>query len=256
MVVGAAGISMRTFALMFLSGVLVGIVCEPAAAHSPYFSQSVPIAATDHEAVTLKLLKGDGLFFSDPARAVVVSRDGRLLAASPGSASLRIICDGTGPPRNCVVYDELAHTIYQPSERDWRDGGLIEKDGQPQSYPEEIQADFGFVGRPANLGEMTRFEVNGLVTSWQTTGVALAWWTSFWLLLLPVARFLLGRGGPANITALVALLLRTAGALSMIPVTAYAWLMAPYSALYLAFVVLLGALTAHLMTIRRRQPAT
>lgn len=246
---------MRPFALMLLSGILAGMTCEPAAAHMPYFSQSEPIPAARYEAVTLRLLQGDGDFLSNAAKAVVVSQDGRLLAASPGSASLRIICDGKGPLRTCLVYDDLAHMIYQPMEHDWRDGGLIEKDGQPRSLPETISADFGFVVRPATLGEIVRFEVGGLLTSWGTTGVALAWWTTFWMLLLPVARFLLGRRGPANIAALVTLLLRTTGALLMIPVTAYAWLMAPYSGLYLTFMVLVGALVAHLVTIRRRQPA-
>lgn len=242
--------------LMFLVGVLVGVWCSPATAHMPYFSQSEPIPATGYESATLRLLNGDGVFLSDPARAVVVSQDGRLLAATPASMSLRIVCDGAKLPRNCLAYDDLTRTVYQPAERDWRDDGLIDKDGQPQAFPENLASGFGFVGRPATLGEIVWFEAAGLMTCWKTTGIALAWWTAFWLLLLPVARFLLGRRGPPTIAALLTLLLRTAGALSMIPVTAYAWLMAPYSVLYLAFVVVLGAMAAHLLTGRRKELAT
>ncbi|WP_370677949.1 hypothetical protein [Pleomorphomonas sp. PLEO] len=244
---------MRTSALMFLLGVLAGFCCDPALAHMPYFSQAESIPTTGYEAVTLRLLHGDGIFLSDPARAVVISGDGRLLATSPVSMSLRIICEGTDLLRKCQAYDDLTRTVYQPDERQWRDSGLIERDGQLQNFPAESPSDFGFVARPATLGEIVRFEVTGLMTSWTTTGAALAWWTAFWLLLLPVARFLAGRGKPSTITTLVVMLLRTAGALLMIPMTAYAWLMAPYSALYLAFVVAFGAMAAHLMMGRRRQ---
>jgi len=38
----------------------------------------------------LKLLNGDGIFFADPIRAMIVDNDGKLLAVSPMStASLR-----------------------------------------------------------------------------------------------------------------------------------------------------------------------
>ncbi len=240
---------------MFFLGILAVASVGPSAAHTPYFTQSERIADTAYGEVTLRLLSGDGILFSDPMRAVIVGQEGRLLAASPMSASLRIVCQGAEPHRQCLAYDELTHQLYQPSEQLWRDGGVIEVDGQPQLYPEDITSEFGFLGRQATLGEIFGFEVTGLVTSWQTTGVALAWWTGFWLLLLPVARFIVGRSAPSSIGALVTLLLRTAGALLMIPVTAYAWLMAPYSAVYLAFVVPLGAMAAHLMIGRRREQA-
>lgn len=249
---GGCGASrMRPSAVMLLFVVLAGASCGPAVAGLPHFSQTEPIPAIQYEAVTLRLLQGDGLLFSDPLRAVVVSNDGRLLAASPISASLGIICEGAGPLRRCFAYDELTRTVYQPVEGDWQDGGVIDLDGKPQNFPEDLTFDFGFASRTASLGEVLRFELTGILSSWWTTGLALVWWTSFWLLLLPVARFLLRRGGPRTIGTLVTLLLRTVGALLMIPVTAYAWLMAPYSGIYLAFVVVIGAMAAHLMTVRR-----
>lgn len=247
---------MRTSFAMFLLGILAVASVGPSAAHTPYFTQSERIDSTTHGEVTLRLLSGDGILFSDPMRAVIVSQEGRLLAASPMSASLRIVCQGTGPQRQCLAYDELTHQVYRPSEQLWRDGGLIEADGRPQAYPEDMTSEFGFQERQATLAEIFGFEVTGLVTSWQTTGVALAWWTAFWVLLLPVARFIVGRSAPPSIGTLVTLLLRTAGALLMIPITAYAWLVAPYSAVYLAFVVPLGAMAAHLTTGRRREQAT
>lgn len=246
---------MRTSCLMFLFGIATEVFCGPASARTPIFSQSAPIYASLHEAATLRLLAGEGDLLSDPVKAVVVSQDGKLLAASPLSASLRLLCKDIDNERRCVAYDDITRTIYLPSERDWQDHGLIEKDGQPLILPEDISSDFGFSGRPATLGEIVRFETAGLLASWPTTGIALIWWTAFWILVLPVARFLIGHSKLSSIGTLITLLLRTAGALLMIPITAYAWLMAPYSVVYLAFVVLAGAMAAHLMTTLRKRAA-
>lgn len=239
--------------MMFLFGMMTELLCGPAAANAPLFSQSEPIASHIYEAATLRLLTGDDILISDPVKAVIVSQDGKLLAASPISASLRLVCDDRGGKHQCVVYDDITRTIYRPLELDWQDRGLIEKDGQPLSLPEDIPSGFGFIGRPATFGEIFRFEIAGLVASWPTTGVALLWWTAFWVLLLPVTRFIVGRSELSGIGTLVPLLLRTAGALLMIPITAYAWLVAPYSVVYLSFVVFLGAMAAHLMTAVRRR---
>ncbi len=247
---------MRTSHLMFLFGILIELLCGPAAALTPIFSQSEPITSSFHEGATLRLLTGDGDFLSAPVKAVVVGQDGRLLAASQLSASLRLACKESDGKRQCVAYDDIARIFYRPMERDWQDRGLIEKDGQPLSLPEDIPSDFGFIGRQATLGEIVRFEFTGLLASWPTTGIALIWWTAFWVLLLPVTRFIMGRSELSSIGTLVTLLLRTAGALLMIPITAYAWLVAPYSVVYLAFVVLVGAMAAHLVTtVRKRRPA-
>lgn len=244
---------MRTSCLMFLFGMMTELVCGPVAAYTPLFSQSHPISASLYEGATLRLLTGEGSLLSDPVKAVVVSQDGKLLAASPLSASLRLLCEDVDKERQCLAYDDITRTVYHPLERDWQDHGLIDKDGQPLVRPEDILSGFGFTGRPATLGEVVRFETTGLLDSWQTTGIALIWWTTFWVLLLPVTRFIVGRNELSSIGTLVTLLLRTAGALLMIPITAYAWLMAPYSVVYLAFVVVFGAMAAHLMTSLRRR---
>ena len=247
---------MRTSALMFLFGVLAGVFCSPAIAHSPYFSQSETISAEQHRAVTLKLLNGDGIFFADPVRAVVVDQNGALLAASPSSAALRIYCEKGGMERQCLVYDNLTRTVYQPVEDEWRNQGPIEKDGKPQQYPEDLVSDFGFAGRAATLGETFRFEITGLAASWMTTGIAVAWWMLFWLLLQPASRYALGPDRQLTISRIVVLMMQTVGALLMIPIATYAWLLAPYSVIYLAFVVAGGAMTAHLLTRWRKTPAT
>ncbi len=202
------------------------------------------MSSAGYQAVTLKLLNGDGILFADPIRAVVVNRDGTLLATSPSSPTLRIYCEDSGSLRQCLVYDELARTIYQPVESQWRDGGLVEQGDRPQRYPEDMTSEFGFDNRQATIGEIARFELAGMFASWMTTGVAVAWWALFWLLLRPAARYVFGRDRQLTISRIVALFLRTAGALLMIPVATQAWLMAPYSVIYLGFVVASGAMIA------------
>ncbi len=252
------GISMKIFAsvIVFEMSILSVVFCGPAVAHNPYFSQSEPISARQHQAVTLKLLYGDGIFISDPVRAVVVDRGGTLLAASPSSAALQIFCVNDDPQRQCLVYDELSLSVYQPAEAQWRDDGPLAKDGRPQRYPEDIAADFGFDRRTATPGEVARFEIAGILESWKTKVAALAWWTLLWVLLLPAARYILGYDRRLTIGRIAILLVQTAGALLMIPVAAYAWLLAPYSVVYLAFVVIGGAMIAHLLTRWRKTSAT
>lgn len=233
---------------------LAGTHAGPASAHHPYFSASATLSTDEHPAIELKLLHGDGLLFADPARAVVIDQNGELLAASPLSAALQLSCDDRH--RQCLVYDYVTLDIYQPEEKDWQDKGLIEENGAPQRYPETIETDFGFITRPATISEIARFEAAGLGSSWGTTGFALAWWALFWLLLLTVAQSLFGKKKQVTIGSIVGLLARSVAALLMIPVAAYAWLLAPYSIFYLGFVVTVGAVAAILIAAWRSAPVT
>lgn len=244
---------MKVSTAMILTGALVGLSCGPAAAHRPYFAQSEAMSATEHPSVMLKLLSGDGILFADPVRAVVVDRDGTLLAASPSSTSLRIHCDRQ---RHCLAYDDLTRTVYTPVEDQWRSEGTVEQDGVPQRYPEDIVAAFGFAEREATLGEAIRFEAQDMLASWLSTAIAVAWWALFWLLLLPLARFALGPDRRLTIGRIGGLMGRTVGALLMIPLATYAWLLAPYSMIYLAFVLICGAMVALLLAKARKTAAS
>jgi len=248
--------AMRTPPLVALIGaaLLAGLSCGPASANRPYFSEPEAISAEGYTAVQLKLLHGDGILFADPIRAVVVGRDGELLAASPQSPALRLSCDEAD--RRCLVYDELTFRIYEPVPDKWQAKGLIEQDGTPQRGPEDIDGDYGFDARRATLSEIAAFEAAGLASSWMTTGFALAWWTVFCLLLLTVARDAFGKTRRLTIGAIVGMMARTAVALVMIPLATYAWLLAPYSVVYLAVVLTAGALLALPIAFRRRRLAT
>lgn len=234
-------------------GVLFAAGCGPASAHRPHFSESGTVSAEGYPVVQIKLLRGDGIFFADPIRAVVIGQNGELLAASPLSRALHLFChDGA---RRCRVYDDLTFKIYEPKADQWQAKGLIEQDGEPQQYPEDMDGDFGFSERQATLAEIIRFEAIGIVSSWGTTGFRLAWWSLFWLLLLSVVHDALGKTRRFTIGAIAGMLARTVGALLMIPVAAYGWLLEPYSLVYLGFVMLTAPVIAILILYWRRRPA-
>ena len=51
-------------------------------AHRPYFTQSAKIALPDGKIGEMRLLHGDGIFFTDPVRVIVIDASGRLAGYS------------------------------------------------------------------------------------------------------------------------------------------------------------------------------
>lgn len=219
-------------------------------AHSPYYSSTESFSANGQDDITLKLLNGDGIFFADPMRAVVVDQHGNLLAASPMSTALTLVCTITAPQRTCFAYDELSQVIYEPKPDLWQDAGTIEKDGRPIAYPEDGMTDFGFAQRSATATEVVRAELAGAVKSLPSTTIGIAWWMLFWLLILPIVWRLFGRGRRLG---LVSIVLRLLTAALMMVLTAYGWLLSPYSAFYLVLVSMAGAFVARLVTSLRNR---
>lgn len=199
--------------------------------------------------VTILLLHGDGVIFADPIRAVVVDKDGQLMAASPMSASLDIICSGAKGGRTCWVCDGLAAEIYVPLGSEMRPAGSIVDGDGPYAlkYPELIDAEFGFSRRSATFTEKIQFEVQGMIDAWPATILALVWWFAISSIWVPVFWRLHVNGWRVNHIAargIFVLLLRTAGTLTLLLFTAFVWLQAPYSPIYLLIVASLGFVSA------------
>ncbi len=83
------GTGMRILTIMACL-IVIGVASGggPAAAHSPYYKRSETIHAEGQNEARLALLSGDGIFFADPVRAVIVDPAGHLLAVSPISTTL------------------------------------------------------------------------------------------------------------------------------------------------------------------------
>jgi hypothetical protein len=236
-------------ALLIIVSIFGVIQVYSAQAHSPYYTSVEVLSASGRENVFLKLLNGDGIFIADPMRAVVVDQHGTLFAVSPLSGALTLLCTSVDRQRTCVAYDELSRMIYEPKPELWRNAGALEEDGRPIKYPEYKMTEFGFEQRRATAAEIARAEFKGVIQSGLVTAIAIAWWMLFWLLILPVAKRLLGGKGRPGFVSIV---LRLLAAALMVPVTAYCWLLSPYSVFYFAFVLITGAIVAWLMMNMRR----
>lgn len=233
------------------SVITVWMISFPALAHSPYYSQSESIAGSSDQITAIKLLHGDGIFFADPIRAVVVDQDGRLLAVSPMSPTLFLSCKGEGVAKKCVVYDEIYGRIYAPDKASWKASELLEEGGEPNNYPEYLEKEYGFYQRKASLLEIAKYEALSIASLPLKTVAAVIWWTIMWFLITPLFwRLKQNRWRIKNSSIIAGFLifLRVALVTVLVFIAAYGWLLDPYSLYFLAFVVTLGAALALVIT--------
>lgn len=229
----------------------------PAVAHSPYYTQAERLSGSGDQAVLMKLLHGDGIFFADPIRAVIVTGNGKLLAASPMSTTLFISCNRAKARRECIAYDELRQRIYTPNRSNWKANQTLELAGKPQEYPESRMEEYGFEIRKASIFEIVKFEVLSIFASPLLTVLAIIWWVAVWMLITPLYWRLKRnkwRLEKVSLISVLLLLVRLIGASTLLLVAAYGWLLFPYSLPYLIFVALVGAVSA--LTLTKPKPMT
>lgn len=98
---------LRSFAFILT---MIGIsFSNPVLAHSPYFTQTEQIVLPDGSPGEMRLLHGDGIFFADPVRVVVLDQNKRLLARSSKSRSMQLIC--RPQTLSCKGYDANRFTV-------------------------------------------------------------------------------------------------------------------------------------------------
>lgn len=231
--------------------VLLALPVVSAAAHSPYYTQTERLSWAGDSGVEIKLLHGDGIFFADPIRAVVVDKNGKLLAASPLSITLFIFCSRSNGRSDCIAYDELRQLIYTPNRSSTQTTQLLEIDGKPQEYPEYQMEGYGFDTRHASFFEIIKFEALSVFRWPLLTVFAIAWWLIVWALVTPLFWRLKGnqwRLGEVSFASVLLVLSRLIAALALILIAAYSWLLFPYSLVYLMFVTLVGATLALVLT--------
>lgn len=139
----------------WLIGVLgvVLLASGPAFAHRPYFTTVRGIVLPDGRPGEMRVLMGDGIMLADPGRILVLDDRGRLLARSPISARMTLVCTGDG--HSCRGYDGGRTLIPEPSS--FRVGGIVpglsveERSGL---WPfEQGDEHWGFTLRPATFVE-------------------------------------------------------------------------------------------------------
>lgn len=240
--------------LLLSSGLL-----SPALAHPPYFGQTKSIDHPDFGTATLSVLYGDGVFFSDPARVVVFDTDGRLLAATRLSSQLTIFCDDQHRSTHCFVYDGARGLILEPDFDTWKPGMLITEGGQtPIAYPDymdiDIAIDQGFSQRPPSFVERASIEAEGVLNAPFTTFLAVVWWVLAWSSITHLLWALKFHGWnifPVSVWSVLSAILNIFVFVLMSLLTAYGWILQPYSFIYLLFVCITGLLMAAILTRRR-----
>jgi hypothetical protein len=150
---------MRRRDLAILALTLLPLAAAPAWAHSPYFTQAEPIVLPDGRPGEMRLLHGDGIFFADPVRIVVLDRDKRLLARSEQHVPLSLICDRNR--RSCWGYDHWSHQVLLLDPASFRTGGQVEPGAKERDGLWNIEAgvdSWGFTARDASIAEYIEAE--------------------------------------------------------------------------------------------------
>jgi hypothetical protein len=142
---------------------------DPALAHRPYFTHAEKVTLPDGSVGEMRLLRGDGIVFSDPGRVLVVDAAARLLARSPHFFLLVILCK---PPRECRVVDLDKSRVFELDPATFRTGAVVPSDPDLLWEFESGEASWGFGARDATFAEL--IEAN----------IAMAWQSPVDLLLL------------------------------------------------------------------------
>lgn len=127
-------------------------------AHRPYFTQVEPIILPNGQPGEMRLLHGDGIFFADPTRILVLDQNQRLLARSRRGGPVILLCS---PDRNsCVGYDDGSGLVVDSTS--FRSGpivpGLDQDNRSKLSDLESGEESWGFTVRIASVAEIVRAE--------------------------------------------------------------------------------------------------
>lgn len=130
--------------------IAAALMAAPAAAHSPYFTSTLKIKLPDGKTGELRLLHGDGIFRSDPVRAVVIDAEGRALARSPQSYAMAIRCDDMG---RCKAYDLNRLAVSTPDPETFRAGEPVADIEQRWRLEQGVNS-WGFATKRMSLGDL------------------------------------------------------------------------------------------------------
>lgn len=124
-----------------------------ASAHRPYFTKAQPILLPDGQRGEMRIVAGDGIFVADPVRIVILDAESRLIARSPQTQWLSLVCDA---PLRCHGYDHLSGEVIEPDPTTFgRDGPLVPSFDERDDLRdvEAGEASWGVKVRPATWGE-------------------------------------------------------------------------------------------------------
>src|SRR5438552_1637346 len=138
---------------------LLVLYASPSNAHRPYFTATQQIALPDGTVGEIRSLHGDGILDSDPMRAIIVGIDGRLLARTPHTHAMVILCSGE---HRCRAFDLHRNLVFEVEPATFRAGPIVPIRDEEREYLGEIERgdqSWGFRPRPASLFEIVEASV-------------------------------------------------------------------------------------------------
>src|SRR5438034_4765502 len=138
---------------------LLLLYASPSKAHRPYFTVTQQIALPDSTFGEIRSLHGDGIIVSDPMRAIIVAIDGRLLARTPHTHAMVILCSRE---HRCRAFDLHRNLVFEVEPATFRAGPIVPIRDEEREYLGEIERgdqSWGFRPRPASLFEIVEASV-------------------------------------------------------------------------------------------------
>lgn len=140
---------------MFCSFLLLLVFyASPSKAHRPYFTAVHQIELPDGTVGEIRSLHGDGIIVSDPMRAIIAGIDGRLLARTPQTQAMVILCSRE---HRCRAFDLHRNLVFETEPATFRAGPIVPIRDDEREYLGEIERgdqSWGFRPRPASLFEI------------------------------------------------------------------------------------------------------
>jgi hypothetical protein len=133
---------------------LLVLYASPSKAHRPYFTATHQIALPDGTVGEIRSLHGDGIFDSDPMWAIIVGIDGRLLARTPHTRAMAILCSRE---HRCRAFDLHRNLVFEVEPATFRAGPIVPIRADEREYLGEIERgdqSWGFRPRRASLYEI------------------------------------------------------------------------------------------------------
>jgi hypothetical protein len=132
------------------------IMASHADAHRPYFTVIEKISPPGGQPGEMRLLHGDGIFFADPVRVLVLDEEGRAVALSPLTSIQSLVCP---EERKCLAVDLEGKRAFELDPATFRISPVRqESDGLRDLEAEE--ASWGFRTRDASHLEILRGNIN------------------------------------------------------------------------------------------------
>ncbi|MFD0980584.1 hypothetical protein [Tropicimonas aquimaris] len=147
----------------------------PALAHSPYYQSGETVELPGFGVVKFRVLRGDGLYITDPRAIVAVDAEGRLLAVSPISFSMKTICRTSEGTRSCIGYNAHEGLVYTPDLTAFASTVMLEENGRPKTDPRRLGNPYGFTMHEAGLIERLVLDARKLVWEFPITIVSILW---------------------------------------------------------------------------------